>query len=101
MACNASAPELRAAYDTHNPHGLEVLSVSIQETTAEVDAFIARHGLDYPFLMDRTGEISTLYRVSSTPTTYFIAPDGTIVDQTSGVVTADWVERNALNYVGA
>lgn len=101
MACNASAPELRAAYDTHRAHGLEVLSVSIQETNTEVDAFIARHGLDYPFLMDRTGEISTLYRVTSTPTTVFVAPDGTIVDQTTGIVSAEWVEQNATRYLGA
>lgn len=101
MACNASAPELRAAYDKHSPHGLEVLSVSIQENNAEVDAFIAQYGLDYPFLMDRTGEISTLYRVTSTPTTFFVAPDGTIVDQTAGVVSANWVEQNATSYLGA
>ncbi len=94
MACNASAPELRAAYDTHNPHGFEVLSVSIQETVPEVDAFVARYGLGYDFAIGRTGEISTLYGVASTPTTFFIAPDGTIVDSTAGVVTADWLNRN-------
>ena len=94
MACNLSAPELRAAYDTHSPHGFEVLSVSIQETVPEVDAFVARYGLAYDFAMDTTGEISTLYEVTSTPTTYFIAPDGTITDRTSGVVSQDWLTRN-------
>lgn len=99
MACNLSAPELRAAYDTHNPHGFEVLSVSIQETAAEVDAFVASYGLDYEFLMDRTGEISTAYEVSATPTTYFIAPDGTIVDTTTGVVSRDWLEERISDYI--
>lgn len=94
MACNLSAPELRAAYDTHNPHGFEVLSVSIQETVPEVDAFVARYGLGYDFAMDTTGQISTMYDVTSTPTTYFIDPDGTIADRMAGVVDQDWLTRN-------
>lgn len=85
---------MRAAYDTHNTHGFQVLSVSIQEADAAVDSFVAKYGLDYQFLMDRTGEISTTYEVSTTPTTFFIAPDGIIADSTTGVVSQNWLEGN-------
>ncbi|MDW3221059.1 MAG: TlpA disulfide reductase family protein [Acidimicrobiales bacterium] len=101
MACNASAPELRAAYDIHNAHGFEVLSVSIQEPDAAVDDFVARYGLDYQFLMDRTGEISSAYEVTSTPSTFFIAPDGTIADSTTGVVSRSWLEGNIDDYISS
>ena len=74
--------------------------MSIQETIPEVDAFVARYGLGYEFAMDQTGEISTLYEVTSTPTTYFIAPDGTIADTTAGVVSQDWLNRNIDKYLG-
>lgn len=99
MACNASAPELRAAYDTHRAHGFEVLSVSIQEADSAVDDFVAKYGLDYQFLMDRTGQISTTYEVSTTPTTFFIAPDGTIADSTTGVVSQTWLEGNINDHI--
>ena len=49
--------------------------------------------------MDRTGEISATYEVSSTPTTFFIAPDGTIADITTGVVSQNWLEGNINNYL--
>lgn len=89
---------MRAAYETHREHGFEVLSVSIQENDSVVREFAARHGLSYRFLMDRTGQITTTYEVTSTPTTYFIAPDGTIVDRASGVVSRDWLEDHIADH---
>ena len=76
-----------------------MLSVSIQEGDAEVAGFVDRYGLTYPFLMDRTGQMVTTYEISSTPTTYFIAPDGTISDRLAGVVSQDWLEENLDNYI--
>ncbi len=90
---------MRAAYETHNGHGFEVLSISVQEPDSVIDGFVTKHGLDYQFLMDRTGDISTSYGVTSTPTTYFIAPDGTIADSTAGVVTRSWLEDNIDDYI--
>ena len=91
---------MRAAYEKYQDQGFEVLSVSIQEGDAEVAEFVARHGVSYPMLMDRSGAISASYEITSTPTTYFIAPDGTIADSTSGVVSRQWLESNIGDYVG-
>ena len=90
---------MRAAYDNYSDQGFEVLSVSIQEGDAEVAGFIDTYGLTYPFLMDRTGQAATSYEVASTPTTYFIAPDGTIADSTAGVVSQSWLEANIDDYI--
>lgn len=90
---------MRAAYENHKAHGFEVLSVSIQEADTAVEDFVAAHGLDYQFLMDRTGEISSAYEVTTTPTTFFITPDGTIADSTTGVVSRDWLEGNINDHV--
>lgn len=90
---------MRAAYDSYSQHGFEILSVSIREGDAEVAAFIDRHGLTYPFLMDRTGQIATTYEISSTPTTYFIAPDGTIADSFAGVVSQGWLKENLDEFI--
>jgi peroxiredoxin len=98
-ACNASAPEFRKAYEKYQDQGFEVLSISIQEGDAEVIDFIDRYGLTYPFMIDRTGAVTADYEVSGTPTTYFIAPDGTIVDELPGVVSQRWLEGNLENYI--
>jgi len=92
---------LRAAYENYRDQGFEVLSVSIQEGDPEVARFIDRYGLSYPMLMDRTGQVSNSYRIASTPTTYFIAPDGTIVDTLAGVVSQRWLEQNIQNYLSS
>ncbi len=90
---------MRAAYEKYQDQGFEVLSVSVQELDPPVTEFIARYGLTYPFLMDRTGEVSVRYGVSTTPTTYFVDPDGKIVDSRAGVVSADWLETNIRRYL--
>jgi len=73
--------------------------VSVQEGDAEVAAFVARHGLSYPFLMDRTGAVSASYRVTTTPTTYFISPEGEIVDSVAGVVPSGWLDGLINDYI--
>lgn len=94
MPCNASAPELRAAYEKYRDDGFEILSVSIQEDEAALGEFIDRYGLEYPFLLDPDGRVSLDYGVSTTPTTFFIDPDGEIVDVLAGTVDRRWLERN-------
>jgi peroxiredoxin len=73
--------------------------VSVEEGESEVADFIQRHGLAYPFLMDRAGEISTSYGVITTPTTYFIAPDGTIADELVGTMNLKWLEGNINDFI--
>lgn len=85
---------MRAAYEKYQDEGLEILSVSVQEDEAAVGAFVERYGLDYPFLLDRDGDVSLSYGVSTTPTTFFIGPDGEIVDVLAGTVEVGWLERN-------
>ena len=69
MPCNASAPELRTAYEQFKSKGLEILSISMSEKNAAVEEFISKYGLTYPFVMDRDGAAATLYGVVESPTT--------------------------------
>lgn len=55
----------------------------------------------YPFLMDRSGATSIDYGVATTPTTYFVSPDGEIVDSTAGVVSQRSHESNLTTYLGS
>lgn len=59
-----------------------------------INDFIARYGLDYPFLKDEDGRLSRNYNVFSTPTTYFINPEGVVVDVLPGVMSQQWIDRH-------
>ena len=83
---------MRAAYENNRDEGFTVLSVSIRESDQTITDFIARHGLTYPFLMDRDGSASLDFGVVSTPTTFFIAPDGSILATKAGMISQDWLE---------
>lgn len=91
---------MRAAYDKYQDDGFVVLSVSIQEGYPAVENFIAQYGLEYPFLMDTDGRISSSYNVLSTPTTYFIDQDGVIINILPGVLTEQWVDANMATIEG-
>ncbi len=90
---------MRAAYDKYQDQGFEVLSISVREDDAPVADFVARYGLTYPFLMDRSGSTSVDYGVATTPTTYFISPDGELVDSLPGVVSQRWLEGNITQFL--
>ena len=76
-----------------------MLFVDEQERAPEVEAFAARYGLESVFAMDFTGEVGAQYQLISTPTTYFVDPNGVIQNIHAGVITLDWIDsltqRNA------
>ena len=90
---------MRAAYEKYQEDGLEILSVSVREDEADVAAFVDRYGLEYPFLLDQDGSVSLDYDVSSTLTTFFISPDGEIVDVLAGTVDRRWLDRNIAPFL--
>jgi len=65
-----------------------------------VDTFIAQYGLEYPFLLDSDGSISRNYNVFSTPTTYFVNPDGVITSILPGVMSEQWIDVNMASIEG-
>ena len=71
-----------------------VLSVSVQEDETAVADFISRHNLNYPFVMDSDGSISQNYSIYTTPTTYFVNPDGVITSILPGLMTQQWITAN-------
>jgi len=44
--------------------------------------------------MDPAGELGFNYRVRSTPTTFFLDPNGVVQDIWIGAVSYSWLEKN-------
>ncbi len=76
--CKAEMPALQRVYADEKARGLRVLAVTVETDTATVSAFVRRYGLGFTILLDGGAQVSRLYRVQGTPTTFFIDRRGVI-----------------------
>jgi peroxiredoxin len=77
--CQGETPTLRDLAERYEDKGLEVVGVSVQETTADdVQAYAERYQLPYTIGFDGSGHVFHQYRVYALPTQFFIDPDGRI-----------------------
>ena len=85
--CQQETPVLRTLSDTYRDRGLEVVGISVQETTAsDVKAYADRYRLRYPIGFDGSGNVLREYRVFALPTQFFLDTNGVIQQVVSGPV---------------
>jgi cytochrome c biogenesis protein CcmG, thiol:disulfide interchange protein DsbE len=85
--CQQETPILRTLADEYGDRGLEVVGISVQETTpADVKAYADRYRLGYTIGFDGSGHVLREYRVFALPTQFFIDVDGVIRQVVSGPV---------------
>lgn len=88
--CQEETPVLRDAYQTYVDDGLQMVAVSVQETTpADVAEYAATYGLDYTIGFDATGAVFETFQGFGLPTHLFIDADGVIRDMRYGPVTRE------------
>jgi peroxiredoxin len=77
--CQGETPVLRDLAERYEDQGLEVVAVSVQETTADdVREYAERYQLRYTIGFDGSGHAFHQYRVYALPTQFFLDPDGVI-----------------------
>jgi peroxiredoxin len=92
--CQQETPVLRDAYEAHRDEGLELIAVSVQETTpADVRAYAETYGLDYPIGFDATSAVFRTYQAYGLPTHLFIDREGVIRDVWRGPLSTSEAER--------
>jgi peroxiredoxin len=69
-----------------------VLAVNIQEGRETVAKWIADKGVTSVVLLDRSGSVTTAYRVTATPTAFLIGRDAKLVAKAIG--TKPWTSKN-------
>jgi peroxiredoxin len=88
--CRAETPALQAFSERMAGKGLVVVGVNQQETPETARSFAEEFGVTYPMALDRDGEVSIAYRVSSgLPITMLIRPDGVIERVFRGAIGED------------
>jgi peroxiredoxin len=92
--CQVELPEMQAVYETYKDSGFAILAVDVQEEKHLVQDYANELGLMFPVLLDTKGEVTRSYRVRGLPTSYFIDPNGVILDVQVGPVDVAWMENN-------
>ena len=82
--CKAEVGEIDALNETLKDEDFMVMALSIQEKKKRVSKFMESNDIDFPVYLDSDGAVAAMYGVTGIPTTYIIAPDGTIVGRAVG-----------------
>jgi peroxiredoxin len=90
VPCNESAPHFQSTIEDHSDEFV-VLSLDESEPLADVEAFVARHGITYPILMDN-GTVMARYGVTQMPTSFFVDEEGVIRAVNFGAIDQAWLE---------
>ena len=96
--CQSETPVMREVSERYKDRGLELVAVSVQETsTDDVQAYADKYELKYTIGFDGSGRIFRAYKVYALPTQFFIGPDGIIRDVAQGPLTVEaasaYIER--------
>lgn len=93
LPCVEEMPTIERAYAAGNGD-LVVLAVNRNELPAAIARFAPTVGVTFPLIADLGGAIGDRYSVTSLPTTFFIASDGTIAARHIGALSeAQLAER--------
>jgi peroxiredoxin len=96
--CQSEVPILRDLSERYRDRGLELIAISVQETSpADVQAYADRYQLHYTIGFDGSGTIFHEYKAYGLPTQIFIDPNGVI----RSIVGAPLDEAGAIAQIEA
>lgn len=85
--CVAEMPLLQELHESEKK--VVVLTVNVQETKEDVEAFNSAEGYSFPVLLDERGKVSASYQVRGLPTTFAVSGQGIITAIRVGAFDAD------------
>lgn len=87
--CQEETPVLREIYEEYRDDGLELIAISVQESTVEdVRRYVELYDLQYTVGFDATSAIFHTYHAFGLPTQLFLDGDGIIRNVVLGPVTS-------------
>jgi len=91
--CVKEMPEFERQYEKWKDEGLTILAINLSEDTLTVNNFVRRFELNYPILRDMSRKTERKYGLRSYPTTFFVKPDGTIMEIKVGGMTEQEIDE--------
>lgn len=96
--CKKELPDIQKMYEEYgmNEENIVVLGITNpggqDVSKEEISTFLEENGFTYPTLFDETGEIFSMFGVSSFPTTFMIDANGNIYGYVTGMLTEDMMK---------
>ncbi len=76
--CRLEIPHFIALQNEFGPRGLQIIGVAVKDREDNVRLFAERSGMNYPTAMGDDAAVAAFGGFTSIPTTFVVAPDGTI-----------------------
>lgn len=92
--CQQETPDLVAMSKKYTGK-VEFVGINMTSDDSVTDAksFVHKYGISYPVLLDTKGAFSHDYQVIGYPTTFIVAPNGTIVNVHIGILTKNQMQQ--------
>jgi len=93
--CVVEIPSLNRLRNKMQGYDFELISVNYSETRAHIRGFLEKVKVNFPVLLDVSGEISASWNVLVYPSTFVIGPDGKILYGINGAI--EWDSDEVIN----
>jgi len=91
--CEAEMPYMEELYPEYKEKGIEIVAVSLDANELVIQRFIDKYNLTFPIQHDKGYQVGDLYKVGPIPSTFFISPEGEIVERIEGALTLERLEE--------
>ncbi|CAN5226089.1 hypothetical protein BH24ACT1_BH24ACT1_05430 [soil metagenome] len=93
--CAPCVEEMPAFEAVHQELGDEVafLGMNFQDQVSAANELVEQTGVSYDIARDPSGELARSLGMVVMPSTYFVSPEGTVVDAQAGAMDADELRR--------
>jgi cytochrome c biogenesis protein CcmG/thiol:disulfide interchange protein DsbE len=81
VPCKGEASMLESAWQRYRKEGVVFVGIDWHDVSGDARTFLARHGVTYPTVLDRSGSIADKYGISAVPETYFVNRQGRLVGE--------------------
>ncbi len=99
--CKAELPEFVRFYAEYKDQGLEIITLNVEDSAGEVKQFMqAEQEMPWVAGYD-AGMLARAWRVRGVPTSYFVSPDGVVVDVKLGAASREYLDRLIPEWMGA
>jgi cytochrome c biogenesis protein CcmG/thiol:disulfide interchange protein DsbE len=99
--CRAEMPAIQKIYNEYKQDGLIVLAINMtaQDNPLNIEPFMTQYNLDFPILLDETGEVGAAYQLRSLPSSYFIDRAGIISEIVIGGPMSEALLRTRIEKI--
>ena len=76
--CLDEIPNVKRTYQKYKNQKFQIISISLDNERAALEAYIEREGIMWPQYYDNSRQVSNMYQVRAIPSTFLIDGDGIV-----------------------